>query len=83
MRVLILYLTYNVCVHLLLHSYPVHTGKPPLGVTGPRSPASFQLGHIAAAFEEEEEEEDSDSPSEEEVRAMVHVVVRCGYHVVQ
>ena len=66
------YLPYT--VFTFFHFCPVHTGKLPFGVAGSRSPASFQLGHIAAEFDEEEEEDEgSDSPSEEEVRDRVHV----------
>lgn len=47
---------------------PPHSAKPLFGGMGSRSPASFQLGNIAAQFEEEEEEEEGseESPTEDE-----------------
>ena len=47
---------------------PPHLAKPLFGIMGSRSPASFQLGNIAAQFEEEEEEEEGseDSPTQDE-----------------
>lgn len=61
---------------------PPHPVRPLLGITGSRSPASFQLGNIAAQFEEEEEEEgedgSEDSPTEdEEVRSQSTATCPC------
>ena len=44
---------------------PPDSAKPLFGIMGSRSPASFQLGNIAAQFEEEEEGSE-DSPTEDE-----------------
>ena len=44
---------------------PPDSAKPLFGIVGSRSPASFQLGNIAAQFEEEEEGSE-DSPTEDE-----------------
>lgn len=71
-------------IHFLLSTPPAHPARPLLGVTGSRSPASFQLGNIAAQFKEEEEEGSEDSPTEEEevrnhscCRVLDHVLVCC------
>ena len=56
-------------VHIHVHIRPLlppDSAKPLFGIMGSRSPASFQLGNIAAQFEEEEEEGSEDSPTEDE-----------------